>query len=308
METTEITGLIDLQVNGFGGVDFNDVLLSKADVETACKLLADEDVAGFLPTLITNSFENIEALAAVILSADDSCGAKILGLHLEGPFISPQDGARGAHPPEFIRPPSIDFVKQLQDKTDGKIRIVTFSPEWDNAAIFTEQLRLLGIHPAIGHTSATQEQIEEVVDAGADLSTHLGNGIQPMLPRHPNPIWSQLADDRLAVSLIGDGFHLPREVFQTVLKVKGKKAFLVSDSTKFAGMKPGKYQTHIGGDVILTEQGQLHLEHDNRLLAGSAMSLKQIVQTLVMNGWLSYTDALEMASVRPLEFLNFELL
>ncbi|GHT29745.1 hypothetical protein FACS18942_10860 [Planctomycetales bacterium] len=117
-------GLIDLQVNGYGGIDFNDVSLSKKDAETVCELLYKEDVAGFLPTLITNSLEVVESLAEIILSADDSNGAKILGLHLEGPFISPKEGARGAHPAQWIRPPDIDFVKRLQDKTNGRIRSV----------------------------------------------------------------------------------------------------------------------------------------------------------------------------------------
>ncbi|MCL1888318.1 MAG: N-acetylglucosamine-6-phosphate deacetylase, partial [Kiritimatiellaeota bacterium] len=261
-------GLVDLQVNGYAGVDFNTPGLSVEDVRRARRLLRDEGITAFLPTLITNDLVVIERLADTLLAADDdsSSGAEILGLHLEGPFISPHDGARGAHPAAWVRPPDAEWLKRFQDRCAGRVRLVTFSPEWDDAPRFVEVARALGIRVAIGHTLATRAQIRDAVAAGATLSTHLGNALPPLLPRHPNPIWSQLAEDDLAVSLVGDGFHLPREFIETVLKVKGENAFLVSDCTRFAGMAPGRYTTPIGGDVVLTPEGRLHLAADERLL------------------------------------------
>lgn len=299
-----LPGLVDLQVNGFRGIDFNDSALRTEDVERACRFLKAEGVVGFLPTLVTNDRDRVESLAGTILSADDSSGARILGLHLEGPFISPRDGARGAHASEWVRQPDFDGIRRLHDATDGRIRILTCSPEWEGSARFIEAVCRLGIRVAIGHTVASHEQIVEAVEAGASLSTHLGNGLPAMLPRHPNPIWSQLSEDRLWASLIGDAFHLPPEVFQTILKVKGNRAFLISDSTKFAGMRPGRYRTLIGGDVVLTDAARLYMYENENLLAGSAMSLRQMIDTVSSTCRMSFLDAWELGSVRPWKYLG----
>ncbi|MDR2706282.1 MAG: hypothetical protein LBC02_10940 [Planctomycetaceae bacterium] len=297
-------GLVDLQVNGFGGIDFNSPMLRTDEVEEACRLLYAEGVVAFLPTLVTNDFEVIESLARTILAADDSLGATILGLHLEGPFISPHPEARGAHTATWICAPDINRIRRMQNIFQNKIKLLTFSPEWHGSAKFIEEVCGLGIRVAIGHTMATPEEITQAADAGATLSTHLGNGIPTLLPRHPNPIWSQLAEDRLWVSLIGDGFHLSRDIFQTIIKVKRKKAFLVSDSTKFAGMKPGKYQSLIGGDVVLTAEGKLSMAENENLMAGSAMSLRMMIESLTRNGWLNFKEAWKLGSIRPWRYLG----
>lgn len=301
---TSLPGLVDLQVNGFGGVDFNNPALRPDEVRNVCRLLKTEGMVAFLPTLITNDLVLIEQQAKTILSVDDPTGAAILGLHLEGPFISPLDGARGAHAPEWVRKPDFDWLRRLHDRTDGRIRLLTCSPEWKDSSRFIESVCRLGIRVAIGHTVASHEQIMEAVEAGASLSTHLGNGLPAMLPRHPNPIWSQLSEDRLWASLIGDGFHLPPEVFQTFLKVKKNRAFLISDSTQFAGMKPGRYRSLIGGDVVLTPSSRLYMHHDERLLAGSAMSLRNMIDVIVSAGLMDFVEAWELGSVRPWEYLG----
>jgi len=300
--------LVDLQVNGFAGVDFNTPGLTVGDVREVGRKLYAEGIVAYLPTLVTNAPDVTEALADVILSVSKSNHeAEILGLHLEGPFISPHDGARGAHSLEWVRPPDVEWLRRFQDRCGGRVRIVTFSPECDGATRFAEAAIALGIRVAIGHTLATQKQIADAVDAGASMSTHLGNAIPAMLPRHPNPIWSQLADDRLSVSLVGDGFHVPREFFQSVLKIKGENAFLVSDCTRYAGMEPGRYhQPNIGGDVVLTPEGRLYMKSDERLLAGSAFSLRRMVDTLIVEGWISREEAWEMGSVRPLKYLGMQ--
>ncbi|MDR2117508.1 MAG: hypothetical protein LBP87_14120 [Planctomycetaceae bacterium] len=300
----KLPGLIDLQVNGFSGIDFNSPTLQTKEVEEVCRLLYAEGVVGFLPTLVTNDFEVIESLARTILAANDSSGAKILGLHLEGPFISSFSGARGAHDVKWICAPDINRIRRLQNIFKNKIKLLTFSPDWQGSAKFVEEVCDLGIYVAIGHTMATQEEITLATNAGATLSTHLGNGIPALLERHPNPIWAQLAEDRLWVSLIGDGFHLSRDIFQTIIKVKRNKVFLVSDSTMFAGMTAGRYQSSIGGDVILTAEGRLSMAKNENLMAGSAMSLRKMIETLIGNGWLNFEEAWELGSIRPWRYLG----
>ena len=297
-------GLVDLQVNGFAGIDFNSELLTPDDVCSVCRQLRRESVVAFLPTLITNTPDVLEKLIKTIINTPAEEGAEILGIHLEGPFISPMPGARGAHPEEWIREPCLDEVRKYQDLAQGKIRLITLSPEWPDSHRFIERLCEMGIRVAIGHTLATSEQIREAVQAGATLATHLGNGIPAQLARHPNPIWSQLAEDRLWISAIGDGFHLPQEVFAVFEKVKKEKMLLVSDSTQFAGMTPGRYCSHIGGDVVLSQDGKLAMADEPQLLAGSAMSLRKMIDRLAENGWLSFETAWEMGSMRPWQFLG----
>ncbi|MDR0338288.1 MAG: hypothetical protein LBI18_14525 [Planctomycetaceae bacterium] len=300
----KISGLVDLQVNGFAGIDFNSPTLQTEEVEEVCRLLYAEGVVAFLPTLVTNDFDMIESLIQTILAAHHAAGATILGFHLEGPFISPAPGARGAHNPQWICAPNINWIRRLQHSFPNKIKLLTLAPEWNNTTTFVKELCDIGIRVAIGHTMATQEEITLATNAGASLSTHLGNGIPEQLPRHPNPIWAQLAENRLWVSLIGDGFHLSRDIFQTILNIKHEKAFLVSDSTMFAGMKPGRYQSLIGGDVILTADAKLVMAENEKLMAGSAMSLRKIIESLVQNGWLNFENAWELGSIRPWRYLG----
>jgi N-acetylglucosamine-6-phosphate deacetylase len=228
----------------------------------------------------------------------------VAGVHLEGPFISPEDGPRGAHPAAHVRAPDWELFRRWQEAAGGAIRIVTLSPEWPESAAFIARCREAGVRVAIGHTAATPEQIREALRAGATLSTHFGNGAHPMLPRHPNYLWEQLAADALWASVIADGFHLPDAVLKTVMRVKEERALLVSDSVALAGMPPGEYESPIGDRVVLTEEGRLHLAADPRLLAGSAQPLIAGISHLVSTGLATLRDAWTMASVRPAAFLE----
>jgi N-acetylglucosamine-6-phosphate deacetylase len=179
------------------------------------------------------------------------------------------------------------------------IRIITLSPEWPEAAAFIRRAAEGGVTVAIGHTSATPEQIRGAVAAGATLSTHLGNGSHQMLPRHRNYIWEQLAADELYASMISDGFHLPDAVMKVFMRMKPGKIILVSDATALTGMPPGDYNTHIGGDVTLTEEGKLHVKGNPDMLAGSGKSLLHCVETLAAKGLATMARALEMAGRTP---------
>ena len=314
-----LSGFADWQVNGFHGVDFNRSELTVEQVRTASESLAAEGVWYYMPTLITNDVGVMEHLIAVISRAVRTFGdhaddfadnggklARIVGLHLEGPFISPFDGARGAHPRSFVRAPDIRLLERWQELAGGIIRLLTLSPEWSESDRLVKRACELGIRVAIGHTLATWEQISAAVLSGATLSTHLGNGLPTMLPRHPNPVWDQLAQPELWASVIADGFHLPQSVFDVFRKVKGERLFLVSDCTEFAGMPPGRYKSPVGGDVVLTVEGRLHLADNEQLLAGSALSLRQIVDKMVVNGWISIEQAWNMAAVLPWRYLGEE--
>lgn len=300
-------GLVDLQVNGYMGIDFNSPALTVEQVHQVTRLLQAVGVVKYCPTVITNSeeamSESIRTIAAACIM-DEVTQNSVAGIHLEGPFISREDGPRGAHPAEFVTPPDIGLLQRLQRAGNGLIRIVTMSPEWDGSDAFIEQCVQEGIIVSIGHTAASSEQIVDAVRCGAAMSTHLGNGAHLMLPRHPNYLWDQLAADSLHTCFIADGFHLPDAVQKVIMRVKKEKAILVSDAAHLAGLPAGDYKTHIGGRVTLTESGKLHLTDQPELLAGSAQMLIQGISRLVHMRLCTMEEAWNMGSIHPWRLLN----
>ncbi|MCC2683559.1 MAG: N-acetylglucosamine-6-phosphate deacetylase [Paenibacillaceae bacterium] len=300
-------GLTDLQINGFFGMDLNTYPIVEGAVGEITRKLWREGVTTWYPTVITNGDEQIEAMVRAIAAAcaeDRQAGACIPGIHLEGPFISPEDGARGAHGKAFVKAPDWELFCRWQEAADGRIKLVTLSPEWPGTADFIRRCTASGVTVSIGHTAATPEQIREAVASGATMSTHLGNGSHLMLPRHPNYLWEQLASDELWPCAIADGFHLPASVLKVFLAVKPKQLMLVSDAVYLSGLVPGTYDTHIGGQVVLTPEGKLHLADNPRILAGSAQMLAFGMENLVRSGLCSRELAWEMASVRPASFMK----
>jgi N-acetylglucosamine-6-phosphate deacetylase len=289
-------GLVDLQINGYAGHDFN--AADPEAVPRAARELAREGVTTFFPTVVTKSNGAIEASLRVLAGTD------VEGIHLEGPFISLEDGPRGAHPQKHVKPPDWGLFRRWQEAAGGKIRIVTLSPEWPGATEFIEKGVASGLIMAIGHTSATPARIREAVAAGARLSTHLGNGSHLLLRRHDNYLWEQMAEDRLWASVIADGFHLPAATLKVILRAKAGHAFLVSDAVALAGRPPGTYETPVGGQVVLTAEGKLHLAENPEILAGSGSGLLKGVEHLVGTELSDFADAWDRASVRPLEFLG----
>ncbi|WP_413737325.1 N-acetylglucosamine-6-phosphate deacetylase [Sodalis sp. RH21] len=300
-------GLVDLQVNGYAGFDFNRFPIEEQAVLEVTRRLWRQGVTTFLPTVITNSDREIEQMVGAITGACRrfaAVGASVPGVHLEGPFISPADGPRGAHDKAFVKAPDWALFQRWQQAAEGKIRLLTLSPEWPDAAAFIRRCVQARVIVSLGHTAADADQIAAAVDAGASMSTHLGNGAHLLLPRHPNYIWEQLAQDSLWCAMIGDGEHLPRSVLQVFMRVKRDRAFLVSDATSLAGMPPGRYHLHIGGEVILSAGGRLSLANNPQLLAGSARSLLYGVNSLVRQGLATRGEAWDMASVRPSALLG----
>ncbi|GGD95737.1 N-acetylglucosamine-6-phosphate deacetylase [Paenibacillus nasutitermitis] len=300
-------GFVDLQINGFRGLDFNTIPIAKGTAKSVTSALFEEGVTSYYPTVITNGDDAIEQALRSIAGEcreDAATAAGVAGIHLEGPFISPEDGPRGAHGRSFTKAPDWELFLRWQEAAEGRIKLITLSPEWPGTAGFVARCVEHGVQVSIGHTSATDEQIMEAAAAGARLSTHLGNGAHLMLPRHPNYIWAQLAQEELWTCVIGDGFHLPDSVLKVVRRVKGKRAILVSDAVAFSGLAPGTYESHIGGRVVLTPEGKLHLEQSPGILAGSAQMLQSGISHLVYKGIASLSEACDMASVHPAAFMG----
>lgn len=300
-------GLTDLQINGYCGVDFNTYPIIEDDFLKIIDALVKEGVTSFLPTIITNSDENIRALLENI---NQLCLKNIIidsfvaGVHLEGPFISMDEGAKGAHDNQFIKAPDWVLFQEFQKISGDRIKIVTISPEWESSTEFIQNCVANNVIVALGHTVATPEQINTAAKAGASMSTHLGNGAPLKLARNSNFIFEQLANNRLTASLIADGFHLPDSFLKIALTTKKDKIVLVSDSTMYAGMNPGVYNSHIGGNVVLEEGGRLATQKNRKILAGAAVSLLFCVNKLSKSDLATARDAWTLGSVQPMKLLN----
>ena len=303
-------GLVDLQINGVNGIDFNDSKITVSDIEKVTSFLLSQGVTTFFPTLITNENQTVISILKTFKKACENSplvASCIGGIHLEGPFISPEEGVKGAHDPKYIQKPNWDLVKLFQDASGGRIKLITMAPELENATTFIKNCCENGIKVAIGHSNASFDDLEKGVEAGASLSTHLGNAVPLMLPRHPNILWDQLALNQLHASLIADGFHIPDSFLKVVLKIKGEKAFLVSDATKFCSMPAGEYKTHIGEKVILSPNGKLSLKKGNGLLAGASKTILEGLQYLIEKKLTNLSEAWKMASVFPAAFMGIDI-
>lgn len=293
-------GLVDIQVNGWGGHDLNAPGLTPETVGAFVRAILATGTTTLLPTLITASEQRLtQAIAAIVTAcaADPAVAAAIPGLHVEGPHLSPNDGPRGAHPREHVTAPDTALFDRLQAAAGGLIRVVTLSPHWEGVGGYIRHLASRGVHVALGHSDAVPDAVADAADAGATLSTHLGNGIAATLPRHPNLIWAQLAEDRLTASFIADGHHLPGDTLKAMLRAKGlERSLLVSDATALGGMPPGIYRQPIGGEVELTADGRLGVR-GTPYLAGAARSLADGVATAA--GIVGLGDAVRLATGNP---------
>jgi N-acetylglucosamine-6-phosphate deacetylase len=291
-------GLIDNQINGYAGVDFSGNNLSSKEVVRASKAIWTDGVTTFLPTVITSSHDRLINNFRILreaLETDEEVAGSIPGFHLEGPYISPDEGYRGCHPVQHVRKPSWNEFAEYQKAAGGNIIQVTLAPELEGAAGFIRQCRDEGIVTAMGHTRATSGEIEIAVENGVRLSTHLGNGCANFIHRHNNPIWPQLANEHLIPTIIADGFHLLPEELKVFLKVKGKNnLILTSDIVYLAGMVPGRY-TFLESEVELTADGMLRNNALN-CLAGASFPLKTGVGNMMKFTGCSLEDAFNMAS------------
>jgi N-acetylglucosamine-6-phosphate deacetylase len=298
---TEIPGFVDLQVNGWRGVDFSSPDLQEEGFVQVCRELANAGTAAFLPTLITAPLElyerNLPLMAGLMERPE--IGRHALGFHLEGPFISAEEGARGMHRSEWIRHPDASLIDHLQRIARGRIKMITMAAELPGAAEAAHHAAKLGIVVSLGHHLADVQAINRLADAGARALTHLGNGVPEQLHRHRNPIWAGLAVEGLSAMIVADGHHLPDTLLRVVLKTKGVSGTVaVSDASPLAGLAPGAYEWG-GVSVILEQNGLLH-QARGPYLAGSSATLLFCMNHLAALGVLAPDELLRLGHTNPL--------
>ena len=305
---TEWPALFDLQVNGFGGIDFQRPDLDLASLRRAVKALRRHHIHRILLTLITDriqslgrKLERFEAFRAT----DAVVAETIVGYHLEGPYLSPVSGYRGAHHASLMHRPAVRELEQLWGASAGRVKLITLAPEWPGSEEFIREARRRNIVIALGHTQAGERDIARAVAAGATLCTHLGNGVPQRLPRHDNIVQRLLAHDELTACLIPDGIHLPPFVLKNFFRAKPPgKVVLVSDCTSAAAAAPGRYtigrmEIEASPDGVVRRPGQTNF-------AGSALTLDRGVANAAtwLNlapgaAWrLASTDAADLFGVK----------
>ncbi|CAN5547611.1 N-acetylglucosamine-6-phosphate deacetylase [soil metagenome] len=298
--------LFDLQINGGGGVNFSSGRLRVEEVQRVVEHCRAHGIGGFCPTLITQSEATLHQGFMTLCAArrqSREIASAIPAFHLEGPYIAREDGPRGAHPLAHVRPPDWDEFRRLQESAEGLIRLVTLAPELPGSLPFIEKLIAAGCVAAIGHTAATPATIRDAVQAGARLSTHLGNGSHALLPRHENYIWEQLDQDLLWASLIVDGSHLPAALVRTIVKVKTpERLILTCDASSLAGMPPGDY-LEWEQDLQILKEGKIIVKRSG-FLAGSWHFTDACVSRFLKMTGLDLATGIDLASNQPRRLLG----
>ena len=291
--------LFDLQVNGYAGVDFQNLALTQVDLRRAIDALRAGQTHRILLTFISDELDALAQKFALIekyRAADAVLAETICGYHLEGPFLSPEEGYRGAHPADCMRAPDLTAFTRLQEAAGGNIRLLTVAPEWPGSAQFIAEVVAQGVVVSLGHTNAGEKQIDEAVRAGATMITHLGNGTPVILPRHDNVIQRLLARDELAACLIPDGAHLPPFTVRNFFRAKpAGKILLTTDAMAAAGAPPGRYR--IGRLEVESRDGVVRAPGSANL-AGSCLAPAQGVANAARWLGVSTEEARGMFSTR----------
>ena len=301
----EIEGWVDLQVNGHGGISFCDENLTLDMVSESVERLSEKGTDLFLPTVVTTPPETMIHCLRILGEACEHPNLRrhLGGIHLEGPYLSTEPGAKGAHPPQYMHPPDLEEFQRFQDAAQGKIKLLTLAPEFEGTTAFIEKMSSEGVVCSAGHTLATYQDFQMAVDAGLGMGTHIGNGIPREVNRHENPVLSQLALPEIVPSLITDGFHLPEGFIRAVLTAKGSEGCLViSDQTHLAGMPPGEYRFGVT-PVVLEEDGFLHMR-DEPYLAGSSRTMADCMEHLSSLGFLDDDQLVDLGWRNPLRILG----
>lgn len=296
-----LPGFVDLQINGYIGVDFSAPDLTDGAIRKAFEAIVASGTVGFLPTVITSPPElyarNLPLLAKAVGSGH------ALGIHLEGPFLCPEPGYIGAHNPACVRRPDPAYLSQLQLLADGKIRAMTMAAGLPGDAELAAAATDMGIRVFLGHQRCAASDLRRMARAGAVALTHLGNGLPNDLNRFNNPLWAGLVTDGLAAMIIADGHHVREDLVRIILKMKGpENMLLVSDASPVAGLPPGRYFA-LGNDVVLEPSGYLFAEGKN-CLAGSSANLRHCANHLAHLGLLTPGEIAEAAFHRPLRLIG----
>ena len=298
-------GLVDLQVNGYKGVHFSDINLTRDDFILACRGVFEAGTTAFLPTLITSSKEvyehNLPIIAAVLQEAEFH--GRLLGIHIEGPFLSTDKGSRGAHDEQWISKPDVEYLRAIIDWADGRVKLLTISAEPDGAEKLARYAVDRRIAVSLGHQMAGEQDLCRLVQAGAVSLTHLGNGVPAILPRHENPIWAGLGNDDLIAMIITDGHHLSASILKTIIRTKGpERCVVVSDASSPAGLRAGKYEV-LGHKLVLEEAGRLN-DLTTGYLAGSSATMLECMNHLASLDIVGTGELLAMGFDNPLALIG----
>ena len=296
----------DLQINGAMGINFTSATLAHDEIERVVEVCAGQGIAALCPTVITSNGETITAAMTAMRRACETSKSLATALpcfHLEGPFISGEDGPRGAHPREHVQAADNALFQCWQEAAGGRIKLVTLAPEVPGAIKLIEYLVKQGVVVSIGHSHASPAVIREAIAAGARLSTHLGNGCARLLPRHENILWEQLAADSLWASIIPDGHHLPWNLVQCIGRCKTLERLIITcDASPLAGLPPGRYAPW-GNEVEITAEGKIILSGQG-VLAGSWDFTSACVEKMMENTGLSYAQVHPLACDQPRRLLG----
>jgi len=282
------TGLFDLQVNGFAGVDFQQSDLDHAALTRAVDGLRAHQTDRILLTLITDRIDSLCAKLTQIercRAVDPKLARMIVGYHIEGPYLSSDPGYHGAHDPALMKAPDIGEFALLQEAAGGRIRLITLAPEQPNSAEFIRHITERKVVASIGHSLANDQQIDEAIAAGLTMCTHLGNGLPTQLPRHDNIMQRLLARDELYAAFIPDGIHIPGPVLQNFVRAKPRdKVIFTTDCMAAAGAGPGRFRigrfdVDVGADGVVREPGKPNF-------AGSSLTMDRGVANIcAFLGW-----------------------
>jgi len=294
-------GFVDLQVNGFAGVDFNDKDLTTEDIHKAAQSIKETGVTTFFPTLITASFDRMVRQLKILHAAIDSdsfVSRACKGIHLEGPYISPSQRARGIHPLKFIRPPAWEELERLQEASGGRVRMITLAPETEGALEFIEKAVSKGVVVAVGHTAAPSAILEAAHQAGASLSTHLGNAMGDDLQGRHALLQKQLSMDGLMASIIVDGIHLPAEEVKDIVRAKDPdRILLTTDATAGACRPPGTYR-FADLEIETFEDGRTRCIGTERR-AGSTLTMPRAITNLINFSGIDLSAAIRTVTENP---------
>ena len=298
-------GLVDIQVNGFAGVDFNDANITPGALDHALGAMLSTGVTTCLPTIITAYPGELEArFAALDKAVQNSRLGPLMcpGYHLEGPFLNPAPGFCGCHPANAMTGADTELVSYLQRLIDRPILLITIAPEVTGGLDFVKAMRGDNRLVSIGHSSANHDMVTAAANAGAGLSTHLGNGLPQVLPKLDNPLFAQLAEDRLLATFIADGIHIPPHALKAFIRAKGlDRSALVTDAVAAASAPAGIYD-FAGMRVERSSDGTVS-QSGGGGLAGSALCMDEAVRNLVRWSIATFDQAIAMASTRLLAAL-----
>jgi len=302
-------GFVDLQVNGYKGISFHASDLTVEQIYRATHELVKAGTVAYCPTLVTENINVYEHCLKLFAGAlrDKNLARHILGLHLEGPFISSMEGARGAHEPKYTREPSVELMKRFQEWAEGNIVLLTLAPETKDALSLIKYCVKNRIKVSMGHHFADDDAMAKAVKAGADCCTHLGNGMPNMINRHQNPLWWQLACDDLYGTFITDGHHLPEDFIKVAFRAKTvSRTIVVSDAVHLAGLQPGTYE-FVGAKVALAPSGRISFA-DTPYLAGSSANMLQCMNHLASLKILTEKELWQVGRDNPLRYLGKKVL